>query len=264
MGALKKATFVTTELPLLRVATASAPNQALYRECPVDSPEVMIAFPWLDPPDYKWFAYRNICKTHFYNCSAIPVMMECTWVKARRSLEASDYPSLSDLMQVDGPLADDAYISPFSGHSFLRYFKILRTKKRWVQPQRQMTFKTTRKYPAREWTTMVDGDTKYTAVRGNIFMVQRFWGMPIYNANPDLSMYNTYLGPVNVTCVIERYLSFWRNDDNHPRYYNIGKLSRSLHPQFAQTSVLPSQFVPVVPSTVPIYNATGVQAVHNI
>lgn len=140
-------------------------------------------------------------------------MLEVTWLMARKDINSSS--SIATLI-ADGIPNWYPYLSPFTNNEFLRYFKIMRSRKILMTPQKPKTFKLSRNFGNKKMLQNVDMDgTSYYARRGNRFLMTRSYGIPInYTGTSVPGEWNsTCLGPQHLVGLKSDYISYYRMDD---------------------------------------------------
>lgn len=171
---------------------------------------------------------RYYRKVTYFNVNHIPVICEVTKLRARRDLISSE--ALIGIMnqnittnQTDYPVSNTPWVSPWTGDTFRKSYKIISYKHYTLRPNypRSFILPVQRNYLGKAISALDEGDTNYTIRLGNLVYVFRFYGVPINYTNtgtPPISN-ATVLSPLFIRGIVRTYCSYYMMDDTTPNSY---------------------------------------------
>lgn len=171
----------------------------------------------------EYYIKRHYIQLTLTNPFPTPMMCEFTWLRARQSIPVS--PTWTDLPTAIYTIVYDQngqggqlmpWISPYSGPTLHKWFKIIKTRKRIMKPGKPYFVKlqsspSTRKRPLQVAT---EGDTQtYLLMRGQRVLIIRPYGLPslVAGGNEDYPN-NTTLNEWALSLTRRTYTSWYNMD----------------------------------------------------
>lgn len=170
--------------------------------------------------------YRRVM---YMNTGQFPVMFEITHLVARKDIILEGGATSSTVWAIasaDGVNNSIPYVSPFTGNTFLKQFKIIRQRRKIVYPSRAIKWNVTGCYAGRTRPIArnVEGDTRFAFRKYNRLVMVRVYGTPISYVSTDGSVATTMLGPYTVNGIDREYVSWYDLDDTEPTNTLINNL----------------------------------------
>jgi len=160
-------------------------------------------------------------------------VFEITRVMARKDIIIQGGATSSTVWAIaseDGVNNSIPYVSPFTGNTFLKQFKILGSRRKYVYPGRIVKFKVTGCYNGRTRpiSRNVEGDVSFAFRKYNRFLMVRVYGTPLSYVSTDGLTQTTMLSPYTINGIDREYCSYYRMDDIQPTNTLINNLYTSV------------------------------------
>jgi len=222
MHGLNKRQYAGFYVPWDQEVQPGSSQYALTQTIVLDSPQGLSQFlPTLfgnttDDSRYtEVYIKKFLGKMMYFNHCNYPCWLEYTYLRSRVDIPAGS--TLEQLMSADGPLPYLAYISPFTGNSFQKQFKILKTRKKLIQPGKFCTVKFKKTFYPKAYTGAVQGNTaKWFALEGNLFLYIRAYGYPLLGHDTGDNHDFSLLGKIELSRLALSYISYYVMDDVRP------------------------------------------------
>lgn len=202
--------------------------------------------------DVQFWLKRYYYDITVANVNHLPVYMEVTWLRARKDITANQTFAgiINDdvISNVSAYTASETpYCSPFTGDTFRRNYKILKSRTTLLRPlrPRRLIIKVQKKYLRKAITFDVEGDPNFTARAGDILLFIRYYGIPVNLTNTSFTG-ATAIGPVYIRQIVRRYCSWYNMNDIEPTSTITNNIPTTLGTDNAAFS--PSYTVAVKPS----------------
>lgn len=181
--------------------------------------------------DTQWYIKRLYRTVRWVNTGQFPVIWETYKIYVRKDIilvgtAAADDPW--EIAEDDGVSATIPYVSPFTGNTFQKQFKILSSRRKMIQPGASIKFKTYSRYngATRPINRAVEGDVRFSYRKGNRLTMCRVYGTPIsyVPTSGPVTEPDTILSPIQMNGVDTEYVSWYRLDDVLPTSYVVNNL----------------------------------------
>lgn len=178
-------------------------------------------------PDFdgttQFYLKRLYTSATYTNVNHIPCVIEYNKMVCRRDLTTAD--NVTSFMNQDVQTnttvflsANTPWLSPFTGDTFRKSFKLITRKRMILTPGKCKTFHmgVQKNYLRKAISGEDEGSATYGLRKGNLIYLFRFYGMPVNYSDGSSINSQTCLGPVNVRGLSHDYCSYYRMDDVEP------------------------------------------------